>query len=43
MSRKPRSRAVEGAEVTLALTPGQVVIAAVGADLLLRIPRGLRG
>jgi hypothetical protein len=45
MTEHPESlaEAVEDHDVTLALTPGQLVLAVVGIWLLLRFLRGLRG
>jgi hypothetical protein len=41
--REPLSRAIQRGDITLALTPTQLVFAAIGAYLLLRFLRGLRG
>lgn len=45
MTEHPESlaEAVEDHDLTLALTPGQLVLAVVGIWLLLRFIRGLRG
>jgi hypothetical protein len=45
MTEHPESiaEAVEDRDITLALTPGQLVLAIVGIWLLLRFIRGLRG
>ena len=45
MTEQPESvaEAVEEHDITLALTPGQLVLAIVGIWLLLRFIRGLRG
>jgi hypothetical protein len=45
MTEQPESlaEAVEDRDITLALTPGQLVLAIVGIWLLLRFIRGLRG
>jgi hypothetical protein len=45
MTEHPESlaEAVEDHDITLALTPGQLVLAVVGIWLLLRFIRGLRG
>jgi hypothetical protein len=45
MTEHPESiaEAVEDRDITLALTPGQLVLAIVGIWLLLRFMRGLRG
>lgn len=45
MTEQPESvaEAVDDHDVTLALTPGQLVLAVVGIWVLLRILRGLRG
>lgn len=40
---EPLDDAVEDHDVTLALTPGQLLLAAIGIWLLLRFLRGLRG
>jgi hypothetical protein len=37
------SEALEERDITLALTPGQIVLLAIGAFILMRILRGLRG
>ena len=45
MSEQPESleQAMEDRDVTLALTPAQLLLLAIGIWLLLRIVRGLRG
>lgn len=45
MTERPESldEALEEHDVTLALTPGQLLLAIVGIWLLLRVIRGLRG
>lgn len=45
MTEHPESldEAVEDHDITLAMTPGQLVLALVGIWLLLRFIRGLRG
>ena len=40
---EPLDEALADRDVTLALTPGQLVLAAIGLWLLLRFLRGLRG
>jgi hypothetical protein len=40
---EPVEEALEGHDVTHALTPGQLLVAALALWLLLRILRGLRG
>jgi hypothetical protein len=40
---EPLHEALEDHDVTLALTPGQLLLLVVGAWLLLKILRGLRG
>jgi hypothetical protein len=45
MTEHPESlaEAVEDHDITLALTPGQLIVAIIGIWLLLRFIRGLRG
>jgi len=45
MTDRPESleEAVEDHDITLALTPGQLLLLVIGAILLVRILRGLRG
>ena len=45
MTERPESlsEAIDDHDITLALTPAQLVIAVIGIWLLLRIIRGLRG
>ena len=45
MTERPESlhEALEDHDVTLALTPGQLLLLVIGAWLLLRFLRGLRG
>jgi hypothetical protein len=40
--REPLSRAIDDHDVTLALTPGQLIVLVIGLFVLLRIFRGLR-
>jgi hypothetical protein len=40
---EPLAEALDDHDITLALTPAQLVLAAVGIWLLLRFLRGLRG
>jgi hypothetical protein len=40
---EPLDEAIEDHDVTLALTPGQLVLLLVGLYLLMRFLRGLRG
>ena len=40
---EPMSKAIEDRDITLALTPGQLILLVIGVWLLLRIIRGLRG
>jgi hypothetical protein len=40
---EPLHHAVEDHDITLALTPGQLLMLVIGLWLLLRILRGLRG
>ena len=40
---EPLHQAVEDHDITLALTPGQLLLLVIGLWLLLRILRGLRG
>jgi len=40
---EPLSRAIDRRDITLAFTPTQLVLIAIGAFVLLRILRGLRG
>lgn len=44
MTERPESlsEAIEDRDITLALTPGQLILLVVGAWLLVRILRGLR-
>lgn len=39
---EPLAEAVEDRDITLALTPGQLIVAVIGIWLLLRFIRGLR-
>jgi hypothetical protein len=39
---EPLAEAIEDRDVTLALTPGQLVVAVIGIWLLLRVVRALR-
>ena len=41
--REPLADAVEDYDITLALTPGQLIAAVIGIWLLVRFIRGLRG
>ena len=45
MTEQPQTlaEAIDDHDVTLALTPGQLVVAVIGIYLLLRFLRGLRG
>ncbi len=45
MTEQPErlAKAIEDRDITLALTPGQLLLAVVGLWLLLRFLRGLRG
>jgi len=40
--REPFSRAVDDHDVTLALTPGQLILLVIGLFVFLRVLRGLR-
>jgi hypothetical protein len=40
---EPLDEAIEDHDVTLALTPGQVILLLIGLYLILRFLRGLRG
>jgi hypothetical protein len=40
--REPFSRAVDDHDVTLALTPGQLILLVIGLFVLLRVLRSLR-
>jgi hypothetical protein len=40
--REPLSKAIDDRDVTLALTPGQLILVVIGLFVLVRIVRGLR-
>ena len=40
--REPLSRAIADRDVTLALTPGQLILVVIGVYVLVRVLRGLR-
>ena len=41
-AREPLSQAIDDHDVTLALTPGQLIVLVIGLFVLVRILRGLR-